>query len=146
MSDETPEDAVPPPPGASALFEKRTGQYIAIRDKIEEIEKRHKEELKDLVELVEKFNAWFTTELEKIGASSIKTSQGTVYQSGRYSASLTDAKAFMDYVIKNSAWDLLDRKANVTACRDFTRENKSEPPGVRLSSIRRVGVRRAAGT
>lgn len=127
-----------------AKFEKRTGQYVAVRDKIREISERHTEELKPLTDLQNDLTAWFTQELDNVGAKSVRTAQGTVYQSTRYSASLSDPKAFMDYVITNKSWDLLDRKANSTAVRDFIEQHKSEPPGVRLSALRTVGVRRAA--
>lgn len=126
-------------------FEKRTAQYVAVRDKIKEIGERHSEELKPFVELQNDLTAWFTEELDRVGAQSVKSSEGTVYQSTRYSASLSDPKAFMDYVIGNSAFDLLDRKANSTAVRDFIEQHNSEPPGCKLSAIRTVGVRRAAG-
>jgi hypothetical protein len=126
------------------MYEKRTGQYVAVRDKIREIEERHKEELKEWKDAIEDLTAWFTQALDKHGAKSVKTTQGTVYQSTRYSASLSDPKAFMDYVIANNAFDLMDRKANSTAVRDFIEQHKSEPPGVRLSAIRTVGVRRAS--
>lgn len=132
------------PPEAVAKFEKRTQQYVAVRDKIREISARHTEELKPLTDLQNDLTAWFTQELDHVGAKSVKTAEGTVYQSTRYSASLTDAKAFMDHVISTQSWDLLDRKANSTAVRDFIEQHKSEPPGVKLSAIRTVGVRRAA--
>lgn len=136
----------PPSDEATQKFEKRTAQYIAVRDKIKEISERHAEELKPLVELQNDLTAWFTEELDRVGAQSVKTGKGTVYQSTRYSASLQDPKAFMDYVVSNNAFDLLDRKANSTAVRDFVEQHKSEPPGCKLSAIRTVGVRRAAGS
>lgn len=129
---------------ATKKFEKRTAQYVAVRDKIKEISERHAEELKPLVDLQNDLTAWFTEELSRVGAQSVKTGEGTVYQSTRYSASLSDPKAFMDYVIGNSAFDLLDRKANSTAVRDFIEQHKSEPPGCKLSAVRTIGVRRAA--
>jgi hypothetical protein len=132
------------PPEAVAKFEKRTQQYVAVRDKIREISARHVDELKPLVDLQNDLTAWFTQELDNVGAKSVRTTQGTVYQSTRYSASLSDPKVFMDYVITNQCWDLLDRKANSTAVRDFIEQHKSEPPGCRLSAIRTVGVRRAS--
>lgn len=132
------------PAEAVAKFEQRAGQYVTVRDKIREISARHEEELKPFIEVQNMLTAWFTEQLDTVGAKSVKTTQGTVYQSTRYSASLSDPKAFMDYVIANNAFDLLDRKANSTAVRDFIEQNKSEPPGVRLSAIRTVGVRRAS--
>lgn len=143
MSD-TAEEEILAPPEAARQFEKRTGQYVAVRDAIREITKKHEEELAPFVDLQNKLTAWLTENLDLVGAKSVKTTQGTVYQSTRYSASLTDPKAFMDYVIANNKFDLLDRKANSTAVRDFIEQNKSEPPGVRLSALRTVGVRRAS--
>jgi hypothetical protein len=137
-------EAVAPPDAAAAQFEKRTKQYIEVRDKIREISERHSEELKPFVEIQNALTAWLTENLDKVGAKSIKTTQGTVYQSTRYSAALSDPKAFMDHVIETQNWNLLDRKANSTAVRDYVEQNKSEPPGVRLSAIRTVGVRRAS--
>lgn len=124
-------------------FEKWTGFYVSLRDKKKEIEERHKEELKSINDTMAKLTDLMMSSLDTAGAQSIKTSEGTVYVSARYSASLADPKAFMDYVIANNKFDLLDRKANATACRDFVAETGSQPPGVNLSAIRTLGVRRA---
>lgn len=126
-------------------LEKRVEQYVALRDKIKEIQDKHSQELAPLIELQNLLTTWLQDFLETAGAQSIKTKEGTVYSSTRYSASLGDPQAFMDYVIKHSAFDLMDRKANATAVRDFVEEHKSLPPGVNLNAIRTVGVRRAGG-
>jgi hypothetical protein len=80
--------------------------------------------------------------LNAIGGNSLNTDAGTVYRTEKKSASLSDSTAFMDYVIANSAFDLLDRKANVTAVTEFVKENNTPPPGVNFSSAYVVGVRR----
>ena len=49
----------------------------------------------------------------------------------------------MDFVIANAAWDLLDRKANVTAVEEFIKSKAAPPPGVNYSSTFVAGVRRA---
>ena len=59
----------------------------------------------------------------------------------KHTASLGDPDAFMDYVMKNGAFELMDRRANSTACREFAEEHGSLPPGVKLNSTRTVGVR-----
>jgi hypothetical protein len=51
----------------------------------------------------------------------------------------------MAFVKTTNNYDLLDRKANVTAVKDYVSENGTLPPGVNLSSIKTVGVRRASG-
>lgn len=131
-------------PDYAKKFEKWSGFYVKLRDKKREIEERHKSELSEINSTMEKLTALMMDTLNNVGAQSIKTSEGTVYVSARYSASLADPQAFMSYVIDNKKFDLLDRKANATACRDFVEEHGSLPPGVNLTAIRTLGVRRAS--
>lgn len=131
---------------ASAKIETRVSQYVQVRDRIREISDRHTQELAPLVETQNLLTAWLTEALSTAGAESIRTKGGTVYTTTRYSASLADPQSFMNYVIEHSAWDLLDKRANSTACRDFTEQKGSLPPGVNLNAIRTVGVRRASGS
>jgi hypothetical protein len=130
-------------PDASAMFDKRTTQYIAVRYKMREIKARQEEELKPLVDLHNDLTSWFIEVLDGLSAQSVKTGQGTVYQNTSYTSSVTDPKAFMDHVITNQSWDLLDPTANPNTVRDYVERHNSEPPGVKLSAIRTVGVRRA---
>jgi len=44
-------------------------------------------------------------------------------------------------VIANKQFDLLDRRANATACRELA-EKGTLPPGVKLNTIRTIGVRK----
>jgi len=134
-----------PPAQVVANIEKRVKQYVAVRDLIKGMKDRHEKELEELVDIQNKLTGVIQQCLEAVGAESIKTSEGTAYTTTRYTASLADPKAFMDYVISNSMFDLLDRKANSTAVRDHVAEKGLLPPGVNLSSISTVGVRRASG-
>lgn len=93
-------------------------------------------------ETLEKLGALLLEHLDTIGGESVKSAAGTVYKTVRKSASIQDGDAFMKYVINSEAWDLLDRKANVTAVEDFAKENGVLPPGVRFTQTNVVGVRR----
>lgn len=121
----------------------RVEQYLKLRDKIKEIEAKHKEELKKYKDTLEKLNAVILQHLTQVGGESIRTASGTAYVTTKKSASLADPQAFMDYVVSNEAWDLLDRKANVNAVEDFIGEHKAPPPGVNYSTTSLVGVRRS---
>lgn len=148
MSDE-PESTTPAvaaPAEKVAAFENVVKNYVLIRDKIKEQDKLYDDKMAPLKGLLNELSGKLTSLLEDVGAESIKTAAGTAYSTTRYSASLKDPQAFMEYVIKSEAWDLLDRKANATAVRDFIATNGSEPPGSKLSVVRSVGVRRAPGT
>lgn len=120
----------------------RVSQYIAVRDKLKAMDEEYENSVKPLKALQETLSGWLLQALDKTGSEAIKTEHGTCYATVRTSASLADAEAFMNYVIANNAWHLLDRRANATACKDYVVEHKAPPPGVNLSSMKTVGVRR----
>jgi hypothetical protein len=128
-------------PGLQTTVDKRVGQYIQIRNALKKMDEEFEAKRKPLVEIQQILSGWMQAFLEKSGSESVKTASGTCYQSTRYTASLADPEAFMKFVITNQAYDLLDRKANATACRDYVEEHKNLPPGVNISAIRTVGVR-----
>jgi hypothetical protein len=134
-----------PPDDTPATVDKRVEQYIKVRDAIKAANEAHELSIKPLVELQNLLTGWMQNFMEQAGADNIKTAHGTCYSTTRYTASLADPEAFMNYVISNQAFDMLDRKANVTAVKDYVAETGALPPGVSLSSIKTVGVRRASG-
>lgn len=122
---------------------RRVEQYVQLRDEIKRRDDEHKALMKPYKEALEKLNGILLDHLTTINGDSVKTGAGTVYRTSKKSASLADPDAFMRFVIGTEAWDLLDRKANVTAVEDFIQENQSAPPGVNFSTTFIVGVRRA---
>lgn len=140
-----PETPAVVPAATAATVDKRIEQYITIRDKLKAMDAEHEERKKPLVELQNLLTGWMQNFLEQAGADNVKTAHGTCYSTTRYTASLADPQAFMDFVITNQAYDLLDRKANVTAVRDHVEASGGLPPGVNLSAIKTIGVRRTSG-
>lgn len=122
---------------------KRVNQYVRLRDEIKRLDDEHKERMKSHREVLEKLNNVLLSHLNDINGDSVRTDTGTVYRSAKKSASLADPDAFMRFVVAQQAWDLLDRKANVTAVADFIEDNQTPPPGVNFSTTFVVGVRRA---
>jgi anaerobic glycerol-3-phosphate dehydrogenase len=88
-------------------------------------------------------NSVLLSHLNGANAESMSTEHGTAYKSEKKSASIADPQAFMDFVIANAAWDLLDREVNVTATEEFVKSHNAPPPGVNYSSTFVAGVRRA---
>jgi hypothetical protein len=124
-------------------FAKRVDQYVRLRDKIQKIVDQQKEVLKPYKEVLERLNGEILQHLQNTNSDSVATAAGTAYRTVKQSASLADAEAFMKHVIDNEAWDLLDRKANVTAVQDYMEKNKGQlPPGVNLSRVYVAGIRR----
>ena len=80
--------------------------------------------------------------LDTTGQSNAATDNGTVYRRTQRSASLADPAVFMNFVITNQKFELLDRKANVKAVVAYVKSNEKLPPGVNLASVEKVGVRK----
>lgn len=136
-----PDPAPTGPTGAPPDVEELVRLYLTVRDKITLIKDRHVKELEKWVDYQKKLTGEITDFMTQHGVDSVKTTAGTAYSSVKFTASLADPEAFMKYVIDNKQWDLLDRKANVTACRAYVDENNQLPPGVNLSSQETLGVR-----
>ncbi len=124
---------------------KRIQQYVALRDHIKKLDEAHEAAKKPFADALNELNGHLQIFLDESGSDSVKTKWGTCYKSTRYTASLLDAQAFMNYVIQNEKFELLDRKANSTAVRAFVEENGGLPPGCNLSALSTVGVRRGKG-
>jgi len=120
-------------------------QYIALRDQLKVLNDAHETKTAAYKELMADRAGKLQAFLDDSGVESAKTANGTVYSTTRYTASLRDANAFMDFVRKNELWDLLDKRANANAVRDYIADTKTEPPGVNLSALKTVGVRRPSG-
>ena len=126
----------------SVDFSTRVAQYVKLRDLIKIKEKEFNDGIKKYKDALNSLNSLLLDHLNNVGANSVATDSGTVYRTEKKSASLVDPAAFMEYVITNGAWDLLDRKANITAVAAFMKENNTLPPGCNFNSAFIVGVRR----
>ena len=141
MSETQDDVGLEPAPAEAKLINDRVKQYVFIREQLRAKKEAYEKDIAELVEIQNILTGKLQEFMERNGADSIKTSSGTCYNSTRYTASLQDPQAFMDFVIKTNNFDLLDRKANVTAVKSYVEENDNLPPGVNLSAIKTVGVR-----
>jgi hypothetical protein len=130
------------PHNPQELAAKRVEQFVQIRDRLRQMNDEHEARCKPLLEVKALLEGWMQQFLQQSGATSVKTTKGTFYQTVRHSSSLADPDAFMRYVIDHKEFNLLDRRANTTAVREFVKDHKALPPGVNLNTINTVGVRR----
>jgi hypothetical protein len=120
----------------------RINQYVSLRDKIQALDKAHKEKMAPFREMLDTLGGVLLTHLDNIAADSVATPSGTVYKTVKNSASIADGGAFWNYVNTSGDWDLIDKKANVTAVMEFIEHHNAPPPGVNFTSVMTVGVRR----
>jgi hypothetical protein len=121
----------------------RVAQYVALRDKKKRMDDAHKEVLKPITEIMEQLEGQLRAHMDETKSDAIKTASGTCYRTTKYHAALADSAAFQNFVKTTGAFDMLDWKANLTAVKDYVKENKALPPGVNLTSFETIGVRRS---
>lgn len=117
---------------------------IKVRNKLKALEQEFKEKSAPWVENQRLLEGKAQEFLKATGQESAKTRFGTIHLVTNYYASLEDPDAFMDYVMANGAFELMDRRANSTACREFAEENGKLPPGVHINAVRQARVREAS--
>lgn len=122
--------------------EKRVDQFIKLRDLKAEMKARHDAELKPLNDVMDMVKEELKTALNQINGQNIKTAAGTVSLTTKVSASAADINAFWTWVITQGAFDMIDKKPNVTAITDYVNQHGVPPPGVNYSTFLDVGVRR----
>lgn len=131
----------------SVDFEKRIGQFVQLRDKIKEMEDRHKAELKPYKEALETLNGMLLGFLLTTGQDNAAVKGvGTAYKKVKKSATIADAAAFRRHVIGGQLWDLIDFRANVTEVSRVIDETGEPPPGINYSTLVDVGVRRGSAS
>lgn len=133
-------------PPALGTVEDAIKLYIEKRELLKKMDAEHEAAREPHVALQNKLTGWLQDFMAKNGCDSIKTSEGTCYNHTKYTASLADPEIFMAFVKSTNSYDLLDRKANVTAVKAYVEENKTLPPGVNLSAHQTCGVRRASAS
>jgi len=123
-------------------MEKRVGQYVATRDLIRAMEKKHEEELQKPKEILQKLAGIIHRFMDENSLENLRTKTGTCYISTKWTASVEDPDAFMKFVIESKNFDLLERRASSTAVRAYVEDHKHLPAGVNLNALAQVGVRR----
>lgn len=132
-------------PETKGLPAQRVEALLKCRAKRKALAVLFEQEDQDFKKLETSLIAWLQKYLIENGLENIRTGVGTVFLQTRTTASLSDPDAFMKFVIATGKFELLDRKANTTAVRDFLKETGNKPPGANLSSIQTLGVHKKVG-
>lgn len=126
-------------------MEKRTRQYLQVRQALKELDERQAAERKPLQDVQELLTGKIRKFMDDNRLENLKTSAGTCYTSTRYTATVADPAAFMDFVTTRGLWDLIERRANSTAVRDYVKDHNHLPAGVNLNGLQTLGVRSPTG-
>jgi|CZCA01.1.fsa_nt_gi hypothetical protein len=121
----------------------RVAAYIRLRDYKKAAEEEFKNSLKRVNDAMEKLEGELLNDLNASGANSLSCDAGTVYKNTQLSATVENREAFREYVVKNDLWEAMDIKANKTFVKEFMEREGAPLPGVKVTQIATVGVRRS---
>ena len=77
---------------------------------------------------------WITLKAQEDGLKTVPTPYGTAYWSVHHSATCGSPDVFKQFVIENSAWDLMEVRAAKLAVKSYVEAHGEPPPGVNFSS------------
>lgn len=126
--------------------EKLIGKYVVLRDKVKALNDAHSLAMKPYNDAMVGVENVLMSVLDANKLANMKTKAGTASILDKWNAVVDDPVAFRTFCIAQNQLDLADVKANVTAVKEYNDANGQLPPGVRLTSFRKVGVRRAGKT
>jgi len=116
--------------------------YVRLRDHKKAADTEFKKSMERVNEGMRKLEGMMLAHLNDTGAKNIATDEGTVYKNTKYSATVRDRDTFLTHCRETEEWDALDVRANKTYVREQA-DDGNVIPGVELSSIVTVGVRRS---
>ncbi len=127
-------------------------KYVAIRDYLKaEAEKREAAD-KPYIAAMDAIEGALSLELDRLGADSIKTGEGTAYRSTIMSPRMVDREVFMSFLrnmiidgdpYDRKAFDFITSAISKDAVKAHMEENGAPPPGVDLTYIKRLNIRRS---
>lgn len=122
--------------------ELRVEQYVKLRDLKAEMEDKHAEQLRPVTETMSMIEEELKQAMLAVNTDSMKTKAGTASLKTKATASAADIDQFWTWIITQGAFDMLDKKPNVTAITEYVKANGVAPPGVNYNTRLTVGVRR----
>lgn len=118
--------------------------YVKIRTAKSELTKDYEAKLAELDGKLDQLAAVMKDKLAEAGAKSIKTEHGTVYATTKTRFYPMDFGAFGDWIVKNDAIDLLEKRVAQSNMAKWLEENPTNPPpGIQAETTQTVTVRKA---
>lgn len=107
------------------------------------LQAEHKAEEKEYVEAEEALELWLLDFLNSNGLDNIKTEHGTAYKTSHVQTKLVDRQALIEYVKKSDNFDIFTNSLTKEIVKDYLEANKKAPPGVEISTVAVVNIRKA---
>lgn len=142
--DDNIQDLVSPEEKQSVPVDKLAGIYIKIRDARAKLKSDYEAKDTELQEQMDVIEEQLLEACKVIGADSIRTPAGTVIRSIKNRYWTNDWDSMYDFVRKNDAFGLLERRIHQSNMKQFIEENPDLlPTGLNTDSRYSIVVRRS---
>ena len=117
--------------------------YVKIRDAKDEVKRKAQEKIAAIEEDLAIVEAELSKHLQTTGATSIKTANGTVYQTVKSKIWTDNWEAFYSFVADKGLFDLLERRIHQSNMKALLEESPDDvPEGLNVESTKAITVRR----
>ena len=116
--------------------------YMKLRSQKEAIEAETKDKVAEVKASMAKIEAWLKEKADADGVTSFKTDHGTAFLTTTDFANVADWDAVLDFIRKEEAFDMLEKRISKTAVRGYIEANKEVPPGVTYGTKLDINIRK----
>jgi hypothetical protein len=116
--------------------------YMKLRIKKEEIEAEAKDKVDAVKGNMLKLEAWLKAKADADGVTSFKTDHGTAFLTTTDYANVADWKAVLDFIRREEAFDMLEKRISKTAVRAYLDATNEVPPGVTYGTKLDINIRK----
>jgi hypothetical protein len=120
--------------------------YMKLRAQRDAIEAETKEKLSLVKANMAKLEAWLMAKADEDGVTSFKTDHGTAFLTTTDFANVDDWDAVLDFIKREDAYDMLERRVSKTAVRAYIDTTNEVPPGVRYGTKLDINIRKPSGS
>ncbi len=118
--------------------------HFKIKAKLAEIEADYKQKCAPYEAARDKVQGALVEALDEMGVENVKTAHGTPYFTHPETYKITDPEAFLGWVVENDAYSILpETLARKEAIRAQMPEGEAAPPGVDVTTVRKLCVRKS---
>lgn len=138
--------ATAPAPPAVLDMEALANAYVKIRNAKQEVQREADAKIAELDAKLETLANAALGHMNAHGIDNIKTGAGTIYRQEQVKPSISDDKAFYDWIVANDAVaDALERRVKVGFVKEFMENHDNlPPPGISVAREYVVRVRKAS--
>lgn len=130
--------------GKDPHMDRAVKAYIKMRDARSALKAQFEKDDKAIKDQQEILQNFFLEKMQRMGGiTAIATEFGTVYQDIDVKSSCSDWGALFEFIAKNDAWDLMEKRLGKLAVKKFMEDNEGRlPPGVNVFKEATVKIRR----